>query len=133
MMMPAWARARAVTIPQRRFQDMGRFPPRFRGGSGTSGDHNTARPAVSAPTGEATRFERAKPGKTGQAGALASAPGSWYDNYPLPLPRVLALTPPREPAMDQQLFDELQKTLETEGPARAIDRLCETLRQRKDY
>src|SRR4051794_37713978 len=35
--------------------------------------------------------------------------------------------------MDQQLFDELQQTLEAQGPARAIDRLCETLRQRKDY
>jgi hypothetical protein len=35
--------------------------------------------------------------------------------------------------MDQQLFDDLQQTLEAQGPVRVIDRLCETLRQRKDY
>src|SRR5262245_43677661 len=35
--------------------------------------------------------------------------------------------------MDPQLFDDLQRSVKTEGPARAIDRLCETLRQRKDY
>jgi hypothetical protein len=35
--------------------------------------------------------------------------------------------------MDQQLYDDLQRSVETEGPARAIDRLCAALRQRKDY
>jgi hypothetical protein len=35
--------------------------------------------------------------------------------------------------MDQQLFDDLQHSIESEGPSRAIDRLCEALRQRKDY
>jgi hypothetical protein len=35
--------------------------------------------------------------------------------------------------MDQPLFDELQQTLAAEGPAKAIDRLCTTLRDRKDY
>jgi hypothetical protein len=35
--------------------------------------------------------------------------------------------------MDQALFDDLQQTLATNGPAAAIDRLCDQLRQRKDY
>lgn len=35
--------------------------------------------------------------------------------------------------MDQALFDDLQQTLTTRGPAAAIDRLCEQLRARKDY
>ena len=35
--------------------------------------------------------------------------------------------------MDPQLYDELQHSIESEGPAKAIDRLCEALRQRKDY
>src|SRR5438270_10407540 len=35
--------------------------------------------------------------------------------------------------MDQQLYDELQHSVASEGPARAIDRLCAALRQRKDY
>jgi len=35
--------------------------------------------------------------------------------------------------MDQQLFENLQKTLEREGAGPAIDRLCATLREKKDY
>jgi hypothetical protein len=35
--------------------------------------------------------------------------------------------------MDPANFDELQDTLRTEGAAAAIDRLCTTLRDRKDY
>ncbi len=35
--------------------------------------------------------------------------------------------------MDQAIYDELQQAFEAEGPARAIDRLCDTLRERKDY
>jgi hypothetical protein len=35
--------------------------------------------------------------------------------------------------MDQQLYDDLQRSVASEGPAKAIDRLCEALRQRKDY
>src|SRR5262249_55235492 len=35
--------------------------------------------------------------------------------------------------MDPAIFDELQRALRTDGPAAAIDRLCTTLRERKDY
>jgi hypothetical protein len=35
--------------------------------------------------------------------------------------------------MHEQLFDELQETLSSDGPDAAVERLCETLRQRKDY
>src|ERR1700724_3464142 len=35
--------------------------------------------------------------------------------------------------MDQQLYDDLQQALSKEGPAAAIDRLCATLRDNKDY
>lgn len=35
--------------------------------------------------------------------------------------------------MDPADFDQLQRTLAAEGPAAAIDRLCATLRERKDY
>jgi hypothetical protein len=35
--------------------------------------------------------------------------------------------------MNEQLFQDLQETLRTEGPTAAIDRLCESLRERKDY
>jgi hypothetical protein len=35
--------------------------------------------------------------------------------------------------MDPATFDELQDTLRTEGAPAAIDRLCATLRERKDY
>jgi hypothetical protein len=35
--------------------------------------------------------------------------------------------------MDQQLYDDLKHALEAEGPAKAIDRLCAALRERKDY
>jgi len=35
--------------------------------------------------------------------------------------------------MDPALFDELQTTLKQAGPEPAIDRLCTTLRERKDY
>lgn len=35
--------------------------------------------------------------------------------------------------MDPAFYDELQRTIQTEGPARAIDRLCDTLRRQKDY
>jgi hypothetical protein len=35
--------------------------------------------------------------------------------------------------MDQALFDDLQKTIQTDGPAPAIDKLCATLREQKDY
>jgi hypothetical protein len=35
--------------------------------------------------------------------------------------------------MDQAIYDDLQQSLATEGPARAIDRLCAALRERKDY
>src|SRR5262245_41084524 len=35
--------------------------------------------------------------------------------------------------MDQQLFDTLQSTLEREGSGPAIDRLCASLREKKDY
>ena len=35
--------------------------------------------------------------------------------------------------MDQTTFDDLQSTLAAKGPAVAIDRLCGTLREQKDY
>lgn len=35
--------------------------------------------------------------------------------------------------MPNDVFDELQQTLATHGPGPAVDRLCDTLRQRKDY
>ncbi len=35
--------------------------------------------------------------------------------------------------MEPQLFDALKQTLQSAGPAAAIDRLCEELTQRKDY
>src|SRR4051812_3849656 len=35
--------------------------------------------------------------------------------------------------MDPTLFDELERTLAAEGPKPAIGRLCERLRERKDY
>src|SRR5688572_17192308 len=35
--------------------------------------------------------------------------------------------------MDPQLYEDLEKTIAKEGPARAIDRLCQTLREQKDY
>jgi hypothetical protein len=35
--------------------------------------------------------------------------------------------------MDQATYDELQRSIQDEGPARAIDRLCQALRERKDY
>src|SRR5262249_1648120 len=35
--------------------------------------------------------------------------------------------------MDQQTYDQLQRTLESEGPQVAIERLCTVLRERKDY
>ncbi|HXG10448.1 MAG TPA: hypothetical protein VNK04_11845 [Gemmataceae bacterium] len=35
--------------------------------------------------------------------------------------------------MDPQVFDELERTVATEGPAAAIDRLCTRLREQKDY
>jgi hypothetical protein len=35
--------------------------------------------------------------------------------------------------MHEQLFDELEHTLKADGPAAAIDLLCESLRERKDY
>ena len=35
--------------------------------------------------------------------------------------------------MDPALFDELERTLAAEGPGPAVGRLCERLRQRKDY
>jgi hypothetical protein len=35
--------------------------------------------------------------------------------------------------MEPALFDELQRTLDAEGPAAAIDRLCQRLREKKDY
>jgi hypothetical protein len=35
--------------------------------------------------------------------------------------------------MDSALFDELERTLRAEGPDAAIDRLCDRLRQQKDY
>jgi hypothetical protein len=35
--------------------------------------------------------------------------------------------------MDPAVFDELQQTLTSSGPAAAIDRLCDRLRERKDY
>ncbi len=35
--------------------------------------------------------------------------------------------------MDPQLYDDLQRAIDTEGPTAAIDRLCDALRQRKDY
>ena len=35
--------------------------------------------------------------------------------------------------MDQALFEELERTLSDTGPGAAIDRLCATLRDRKDY
>jgi hypothetical protein len=35
--------------------------------------------------------------------------------------------------MDPHLFDDLQQSLAKEGPAKAIERLCTTLRDRKDY
>src|SRR5438105_2283134 len=35
--------------------------------------------------------------------------------------------------MDQHLYDDLKRSLDQEGPAAAIDRLCADLRQRKDY
>lgn len=35
--------------------------------------------------------------------------------------------------MEPAVFDELERTLTTEGPAAALDRLCNRLRQEKDY
>lgn len=35
--------------------------------------------------------------------------------------------------MDQTIYDELQGTLQTAGPKEAIDRLCATLREKKEY
>src|SRR5262245_13927956 len=35
--------------------------------------------------------------------------------------------------MDQTLFDELQKTIQSQGPATALDKLCTELRESKDY
>jgi hypothetical protein len=35
--------------------------------------------------------------------------------------------------MDPALFDELKQTLESRGPAEAIERLCASLRERKEY
>jgi len=35
--------------------------------------------------------------------------------------------------MDRTLFDELERTLTTDGPPAALGRLCERLRQRQDY
>ena len=35
--------------------------------------------------------------------------------------------------MEATLFDELQQTITSDGPAKAIDRLCAQLRERKDY
>ncbi len=35
--------------------------------------------------------------------------------------------------MDQAIFDTLQQTIQADGPAKAIDQLCSTLRERKDY
>lgn len=35
--------------------------------------------------------------------------------------------------MDPQLFDDLRQSLAKDGPAKAIDHLCATLRERKDY
>jgi hypothetical protein len=35
--------------------------------------------------------------------------------------------------MHEQLFDELNQTLSADGPAAAVDRLCDSLRERKDY
>ena len=35
--------------------------------------------------------------------------------------------------MDSTLFDQLQRALATEGPTAAIERLCTTLREHKDY
>src|SRR5271154_6159401 len=40
---------------------------------------------------------------------------------------------PRTTKMDQAMFDQLQQTMQTEGPAKAIDKLCDNLRERKDY
>ena len=35
--------------------------------------------------------------------------------------------------MDQQMFDDLKKSLDAEGAPAAIERLCQGLRERKDY
>jgi len=35
--------------------------------------------------------------------------------------------------MDETLYDDLQRTLEKQGPAQAIDSLCATLRERKEF
>src|SRR5271156_1390529 len=35
--------------------------------------------------------------------------------------------------MDQTIYDELQQTFKTSGPREAIERLCATLRERKEY
>jgi hypothetical protein len=35
--------------------------------------------------------------------------------------------------MEEQLFEDLQKTLKGKGPTAAIDRLCDVLRERKQY
>jgi hypothetical protein len=35
--------------------------------------------------------------------------------------------------MDQTLFDELQQTIKAQGPAPALDKLCKSLRECKDY
>lgn len=40
---------------------------------------------------------------------------------------------PRENIMNEAIFDELEKTLGTEGPERALDLLCHRLRERMDY
>src|SRR5271167_5002174 len=35
--------------------------------------------------------------------------------------------------MNTAIFDELQSQLDTQGPAQAIDRLCKSLEEKKDY
>src|SRR5947209_5213064 len=39
----------------------------------------------------------------------------------------------RDDTMDSALFQELEETFARQGSAQAIDRLCQVLRQKKDY
>src|SRR5262245_53305490 len=37
------------------------------------------------------------------------------------------------PPMDSALFDQLEQTVKTAGPAAAVDKLCAELKERKEY
>src|SRR5260221_4201591 len=43
------------------------------------------------------------------------------------------MSPDASPAADSALYDELRMQLQNAGPAEAIDGLCQTLREQRDY